>query len=114
MGLLVVTAVAKVYFNPYSHQNTDVQDAASQDNRFCLKKIDGSLQFDNSHAYYYQVQTQLFVCDVEYCKFCVCTFVEDDESKGLHIERIYRMKHFGWSVFQKLNNSLKPAYFQKS
>ena len=25
-----------------------------------------------------------------------------------------RIKHSGWNVFQKLNNSLRPAYFQKS
>ena len=41
---------------PYSHQNSHIQDAASQDNRFCPKKVDGSLQHDNSHAYYYQIQ----------------------------------------------------------
>ena len=81
---------------PYSHQNTHIQDAASQDRTFCLKEVDGSLQLDNSHAYYYQIQTQLFVCNVEYCDFCVCTFVEDDESKGLHIERIYKNETF-WS-----------------
>ena len=93
---------------PYSHQNTHIQDAASQDSTFCLKKVDGSLRLDNSHTYYYQIQTQLFVCDVEYCDFCVCTFVEDDESKGLHftLNVFIRMKHSGWNVFQKLNNSL--------
>ena len=81
---------------PYSHQNTHIQDAASRDRTFYLKEVDGSLQLDNSHAYYYQIQTQLFVSNVEYCDFCVCTFVEDDESKGLHIERIYKNETF-WS-----------------
>ena len=40
-----------------------------------------------------QVQTQIFVCDVEYCDFCVCTFSGDEEST-IHIERIYRNNKF--------------------
>ena len=94
---------------PYSHQNTDIQDAASQDNRFCLKKTDGFLQLDNSHAYYYQIQTQLFVCDIEYCDFCVCTFVEDDESKGLHIERIYKNEAFWLECISKAQQFFKTC-----
>ncbi len=40
---------------------------------------------DTNHAYYYQVQTQLFLCDVEYCDFVVCTFSDEG---SMHIERI--------------------------
>ena len=35
----------------------------------------GSLQRD--HQYYYQVQTQMFVCDVAFADFVVCTFPND-------------------------------------
>ena len=94
---------------PYSHQNAHIQDAASQDSRFCLKKVDGSLRLDNSHAYYYQIQSQLFVCDVEYCEFCVCTFVEDDESKGLHIERIYKNEGFWLECISKAEQFFKTC-----
>jgi len=93
---------------PYSHQNTHIQDVVFQDSRFCIKEVDGSLRLDNSHAYYYQIQTQLFVCDVEYCDFCVSTFVEDDESKGLHIERICKNEVF-W-----LECTLKAEQFFKT
>ena len=34
------------------------------------------------------MQTQLFVCDVEHCDFCVCTFSGDET--GIHIERIFK------------------------
>lgn len=49
--------------------------AAISDKKFCLKETDGKLHLDIDHMYYYQFQTQLFVCDVEYCNFCVCTYV---------------------------------------
>ena len=80
---------------PYCHQGTDVQAVAIKDSRFCLKMVDGELQLDHTHTYYYQVQSQLFVCDVEYGDFCVCTFsMDEDESHyletGMHIERIYK------------------------
>lgn len=52
------------------------------------------LKLDNSHAYYYQIQTQLFVCDLNYCDFCICTFVEDHEEDSLHVERIYKNQRF--------------------
>jgi len=48
-----------------------------KDSKFCFQSSsDGSLHLNHRHAYYYQVQTQLFVSDidVEYCDFCVCTF----------------------------------------
>ena len=41
---------------------------------------------DRSHAYY-QVQTRIFVSNIDYCDFCVCTFPSGGEP-SLHIERI--------------------------
>ena len=43
--------------------------------KFCLKQSGEKLCLDEKHAYYYKIQTQLFVCDVEYADFCVCTFL---------------------------------------
>ena len=99
---------------PYSHQNTDIQDAASQDNRFCLKKTDGFLQLNNSHAYYYQIQTQFLSVTLNTVTFVYAHLWKMMKVKAFTLNVFIRMKHFGWSVFQKLNNSLKPAYFQKS
>ena len=59
-----------------------------------VSEVDGQISLDHCHVYYYQVQTQIFVCDVEYCDFCVCTFPGDEES-ATYIERIYRNDKFG-------------------
>ena len=74
---------------PFCHRNdASMHDIAAEDKHFCLKQnSDGSLSLDHSHAYYYQVQTQMFVCEVDYCDFVVCTFPADSKPV-LHIERI--------------------------
>ena len=64
---------------PYLHQNETVESAASNNPSFCLKKDKDLLYLDHTHDYYYQVQIQMFVCNVEYCDFCVCTFPESNE-----------------------------------
>ena len=56
--------------------------AARDDPKFYLEEVDGILTLDTSHSYFYQVQTQLFVCDVVYSDFCICTFV----STHLHLK----------------------------
>ena len=45
-----------------------------------FSEVDGHVRLDHCHACYYHVQTQIFVCDVEYCDFHVCTFSGDEES----------------------------------
>ena len=78
---------------PYCHRGESVLIAASKDSKFCLQlNSDGLLRLDPSHTYYYQVQTQLFVSDVEYSDFCVCTFNGDET--GIHIERILKNEQF--------------------
>ena len=57
---------------PNSHRNDTINDSVTQDKKFCLNEnTDGTLTLDRSHAYYYQVQTQIFVCGVEYADFVV-------------------------------------------
>ena len=76
---------------PYCHRGEDIVNVASNDKNFCLKKdTDGSLHLDPNHAYYYQIQMQLFVCDVDYCDFCVATFADSGNRSGLHVEQIYK------------------------
>ena len=88
---------------PYSHRYKRIQDAM-QDKSFYLKESDGTVKLDSSHAYYYQVQTQMFICDVDYSYFCVCTFAKDEE-KGLHIECITRQQSF-WEEHKKTAEKL--------
>lgn len=64
---------------PYCHKGQSIE-VSIQDTKFCIQKnVNGVLELDHSHSYYYQVQTQLFVCSAKYCDFCVCTFSEDQE-----------------------------------
>lgn len=48
----------------------------------CLTDSNGAFQLQRGHAYFYQVQTQMAVCQVDYCDFVVWA------PSLLHIERI--------------------------
>ena len=55
---------------PYSCRGKTFSEAADQGKDFCLQKdTDGHLQLIKSHAYYYQVQAQLKLCEAAYCDF---------------------------------------------
>ena len=72
---------------PYCH-HLDAVDSVATDKQSCLvSEADGSFHIDHTHAYYYQVQTQLFACSVDYCDFCVCTF-PTGTTPSLHMEHI--------------------------
>ena len=75
---------------PYCHRH----DSAIE-NQPCLVDNGDRLQLDCSHAYYYQVQTQIFVSNIDYCDFCVCTFPSGGEP-SLHVERTLPDSEF-WS-----------------
>ena len=51
----------------------DGEAACEEDlKRFCLKRDDGGhLYLPESHAYFYQIQAQLNICDRDYCDFVV-------------------------------------------
>ena len=56
---------------PYAYKDSTISEAVGQKN-FCLKKDEfGKIFLDKSHAYYYQIQAQIFICGVEYCDFVV-------------------------------------------
>ena len=48
---------------PYCHCNDAIDSAAIKDSKFCL------LMAHRAHAYYYQVQTQLFLFNANFCDF---------------------------------------------
>ena len=82
---------------PYCNRNDDILDPAARDENFCLKyRPDGTSYLNLSHTYYYQVQTQIFVCDVAYCDFVVCTFPGEHHELSIHIEQI-SANHDLWS-----------------
>ncbi|KAJ8017633.1 hypothetical protein HOLleu_44819 [Holothuria leucospilota] len=57
-----------------------------------------TFRLSKRHQYYYQVQTQLFVCQTEYCDFLVCT------EKNFHLERITPDAEFWKSVEKQATN----------
>ena len=99
---------------PYCHRENGLRTTAAKDNQFCLKTLHGELHLDQNYAYYYQVQTQLFVCDVQYADFCVCTCMADDDRESssqdsnVHIERYTRTMAFGQNALQKYRIYLLP------
>ena len=72
---------------PYTHRGTPL-DSASQDKKFCLEMVGSKLQLKRTHAYYLQIQTQLYVTGADFCDLCLCLFCEDGKN-DLHVERIY-------------------------
>ena len=56
---------------PYKCCNRELRDAAVNDPSFFLKGNDGVLALDTAHAYYYQVQCQLSISEVEMFFCCV-------------------------------------------
>ena len=42
-----------------------------EERNFCLENVDGSISLKRNHAYYYQIQLQMKICEVEYCDFVV-------------------------------------------
>ena len=55
----------------------------------CLKKgEDGNMFLNPEHAYYYQVQQQLFTVDRIYCDFVVCAFDHTSNGVKFFVQRI--------------------------
>ena len=100
---------------PYSHRDESVESAASKDKSFCLTKDDeGSLHLDHGHSYYYQVQMQLFVCSVDYCDFCVCTFATAKEGDFQpYIEHIVTDNEFWETCIMKAKQFLPLVCYQR-
>ena len=100
---------------PYSHREESVTSAASNDSNFYLRFDDGDsvLHLDRRHAYYYQVQTQMFVCNVNYCDFCVCTFPSEKTEPSSHIERIFRDDDFWKECLVKAKNFFSSSFLRE-
>lgn len=73
---------------PHTAAHTTAEQAAVKNADFCLEAVNGKLKLKHGHAYYYQIQTQLAVCELPYCDFVVWTPL------SMHIERILLNKAF--------------------
>ena len=72
---------------PYLCRDTSFRGKATE-STFFLDKIDGELTQNMNHAYYFQVQAQLKLCNAKYCDFVVFHMEE------LFIQRIYLNEPF--------------------
>ena len=71
----------------------------TQESFFCQMSLDGTISLKRNHAYYHQVQLQLYVTSANWCDFCVYM------TKGIAIESIY--PDMEW----KVKNLPKLHYF---
>ena len=55
---------------PFRCRHQSFEEAA-ENHSFCLEKENGTLKLKNDHAYYYQIQLQMKICQVQYCDFVV-------------------------------------------
>ncbi len=85
---------------PFSVKGMTIEEACSRSKSFCLEKTerDGSVVFSLKkwHDYSYQIQCQMYCCDVSWCDFVVRT--END----LHVERIFRNTEWWMEQLPKL------------
>ncbi|XP_038048751.1 uncharacterized protein LOC119722624 [Patiria miniata] len=89
---------------PFSKTDMMIQDAIISDDGFCLEISDnGHPKLKTSHAFYYQVQFQIFCTNTEYCDFVVWT------GKDLHWERILQDQDFLEVCMQRAHSFLLLA-----
>jgi hypothetical protein len=83
---------------PYKFRDILPKDAANERD-FCLENVDGKLNLKINHPFYYQVQGQRAITQVEWCDFVVYT------TKGMHVQRIlYNSDVWQNDMLCKLNN----------
>ena len=69
---------------PHYHKDKRITEA-SNDKMCCVsQQSNGSYYLDRPHAYYYYVQTQIFVYQKQYCDFVICTFPHDQCEPSMH------------------------------
>ena len=56
---------------PFTCKDKSFLMASQESYTFCLKDGDNGLKLDTSHAYYFQFQMQMKLCEADYCDFVV-------------------------------------------
>ena len=80
---------------PFCHKDKSANEAA-EDKTFCLQTSNDMLSLKTNHAYYYQIQIQMYVTERTYCDFVVWT------NHSIHIERITLNLDFVRTVLGKV------------
>ena len=84
-----------------------VRDKLVEEKMACLENVDGRTQLCRTHQYCYQVQTQVFVCNVDYSDGVVWT------KEGIHQERISPDNDLWEHICEKATAFFKRAVLQK-
>lgn len=66
---------------PYTLKDKTILEKCETDTNFCLTMVGDKFTLKKTHQYYYQVQAQIFLCNVSYCDFVLyspheATFME--------------------------------------
>ena len=103
---------------PFCHHFDTISNIAKEDSHFRLiEDCNDELRLDQGNAYYYQVQSQIWLCSADYCDFYVRTLPESNEGASLHIERILPNESFlaimCWLVCPILSNMCSTRNYGK-
>ena len=82
---------------PYNARECTISDAVHENLIDCLEKTPCGFSLKHSHSYYYQIQTQLFICEATYADLVVWT------TKDCFIERIISEYDFFMEIVGKVN-----------
>ena len=83
--------------NPYSAKHEAISDYCTMKSS-CLHVLDGEMVLKKCHAYYAQVQCEMYVTDCKYADFVLRTCSQTD---NIHIERIFFDPEFVFQMIQK-------------
>ena len=89
---------------PFSCKNKDFAETASENPSFFLNDDNGQLTLKKDHAYFFQVQLQMKLCQVQHCDF-----VAWREGDDIFHQRIYLDLNFIDSVIQSVVPFIKFA-----
>lgn len=106
-GVVEIKCPAKLAnLSPYELDKLPKMNQSNQ----CFRIENGVPKLKKSHKYYYQVQMQMALCEVEFCDFVLWT------PKGMSVERITFDKDFWDSLSARLRRFytgiFMPEYFE--
>ena len=98
--------------NPYTGRDLPICDYVLIKTG-CLEKRQGLVQLKRNHAYFYQVQCQIYVTGEKFAYFCVCTKVGSCHVEKINFESEFvKIMLFKCSIFFK--ESIVKYLFAKS
>ena len=62
---------------PYVCETQTIENACKMVKGFCLRNLEGQIQLSKSHSYYYEVQTQMRVANLQWADFVVWSPVDE-------------------------------------